>query len=75
MPSWHFAGDKRTAADSYVFLEKFLERFPAYVGREFWIAGESYGGHYVRPHCSVVCCALDSPGSSAQAACAQHTHM
>ena len=52
MRCWHFAGDKRTAADTYVFLEGFLERFPAYVGREFWIAGESYGGHYVRPHCS-----------------------
>lgn len=41
-------GDERTARDAYVFLEKFLERFPAYAGRDFWIAGESYGGHYVR---------------------------
>ena len=41
-------GDERTARDAYVFLKKFLERFPAYAGRDFWIAGESYGGHYVR---------------------------
>jgi len=42
------AGDARTAADTYTFLEKFVERFPAYAGRPLWVAGESYGGHYVR---------------------------
>ena len=67
MRSWHCAGDKRTAADTYVFLEKFLERFPTYVGREFWIAGESYGGHYVRPHCSHEC-------NPRTAACQGHLH-
>lgn len=40
-------GDKRTAEDSLAFLLKWVERFPQYKGRDFYIAGESYGGHYV----------------------------
>ncbi|CAL9246711.1 unnamed protein product [Arabidopsis halleri] len=40
-------GDMNTAADNYIFLVKWLERFPEYKGREFYIAGESYAGHYV----------------------------
>ncbi|KAF8410023.1 hypothetical protein HHK36_002543 [Tetracentron sinense] len=40
-------GDKSTAADSYTFLVKWLERFPQYKTRDFFITGESYAGHYV----------------------------
>ncbi|KAL3160666.1 hypothetical protein ABBQ32_010583 [Trebouxia sp. C0010 RCD-2024] len=40
-------GDERTAEDAYQFLLGFLARFPQYAGRPFWLAGESYGGHYV----------------------------
>ncbi|XP_059649141.1 serine carboxypeptidase-like 40 [Cornus florida] len=40
-------GDKKTAADNYLFLLNWFERFPEYKGREFYIAGESYAGHYV----------------------------
>ncbi|KAK2968265.1 hypothetical protein RJ640_027654, partial [Escallonia rubra] len=40
-------GDKRTAADNYVFLLNWFERFPEYKSREFYISGESYAGHYV----------------------------
>ncbi|PAN43466.1 hypothetical protein PAHAL_8G237900 [Panicum hallii] len=40
-------GDDRTAHDSYTFLVKWFERFPQYKYRDFYIAGESYGGHYV----------------------------
>nr|XP_019710268.1 serine carboxypeptidase II-3 isoform X2 [Elaeis guineensis] len=40
-------GDSRTAEDSYVFLVNWMDRFPEYKGRDFFIAGESYAGHYV----------------------------
>jgi serine carboxypeptidase-like clade 2 len=40
-------GDKRTAADTYTFLQSFFTYFPQYVSNELWITGESYGGHYV----------------------------
>ncbi|XWS07927.1 hypothetical protein CRYUN_Cryun41cG0033600 [Craigia yunnanensis] len=40
-------GDKRTAKDAYTFLIKWLERFPDYKHRPFYIAGESYAGHYI----------------------------
>ncbi|KAJ3669133.1 hypothetical protein LUZ60_011083 [Juncus effusus] len=41
------AGDERTAMDAFSFLENWFERFPQYKYREFYIAGESYAGHYV----------------------------
>uniref|UniRef100_A0A0E0L8R8 Carboxypeptidase n=1 Tax=Oryza punctata TaxID=4537 RepID=A0A0E0L8R8_ORYPU len=40
-------GDARTANDSLMFLTKWIERFPQYKGREFYVTGESYAGHYV----------------------------
>ena len=40
-----FTGDERTASDALAFILGFLERFPSYIGRPFWIAGESYGGN------------------------------
>ncbi|KAL0798261.1 hypothetical protein Bca101_053435 [Brassica carinata] len=40
-------GDKRTAQDSLKFLLKWVERYPEYKGREFYIVGESYAGHYI----------------------------
>ncbi|CAM8962120.1 hypothetical protein QQ045_004773 [Rhodiola kirilowii] len=41
------AGDKRTASDAYTFLTKWLRRFPEYRYRPFYLAGESYAGHYI----------------------------
>ncbi|KAK6256639.1 hypothetical protein QUC31_000098 [Theobroma cacao] len=40
-------GDRKTAQDSYIFLINWLERFPQYKTRDFYITGESYAGHYV----------------------------
>ncbi|XWS25665.1 hypothetical protein CRYUN_Cryun27aG0087000 [Craigia yunnanensis] len=44
---YKLSGDVRTAQDSYTFLVNWLERFPEYKTREFFITGESYAGHYV----------------------------
>ncbi|KAF9587701.1 hypothetical protein IFM89_004678, partial [Coptis chinensis] len=41
------SGDERTAKDAYVFLVNWLERFPQYKTREFYLTVESYSGHYV----------------------------
>lgn len=32
------------AEDAYIFLVNWLERFPQYKHREFYMAGESYAG-------------------------------
>ncbi|KAL5995234.1 hypothetical protein ACLOJK_025292 [Asimina triloba] len=44
---YNLSGDKKTAEDAYVFLVNWLERFPEYKTRDFYITGESYAGHYV----------------------------
>ncbi|KAA8537712.1 hypothetical protein F0562_027298 [Nyssa sinensis] len=44
---YDLSGDNRTAIDSYTFLVNWLERFPEYKTRDFFITGESYAGHYV----------------------------
>ncbi|XP_062193852.1 serine carboxypeptidase 1-like [Phragmites australis] len=51
---YNTVGDRRTAEDTYVFLVKWLERFPEYKGRDFYVAGESYGGHYVPELATVI---------------------
>ncbi|MFS7899950.1 putative carboxypeptidase D [Helianthus anomalus] len=40
-------GDKRTSKDALQFLLNWLERFPKYKGRDFYLTGESYAGHSV----------------------------
>ncbi|CAN4105495.1 unnamed protein product [Withania somnifera] len=40
-------GDTNTAKDSYKFLVNWFRRFPQFKSHEFYIAGESYAGHYV----------------------------
>ncbi|WMV12939.1 hypothetical protein MTR67_006324 [Solanum verrucosum] len=40
-------GDEKTRQDSFTFLINWMERFPEYKNRDFYIVGESYAGHYV----------------------------
>ncbi|XP_012465916.1 serine carboxypeptidase-like 34 [Gossypium raimondii] len=40
-------GDEITAKDSYAFLVNWFKRFPQFKSHDFYIAGESYAGHYV----------------------------
>ncbi|EOA34398.1 hypothetical protein CARUB_v10021926mg [Capsella rubella] len=47
-------GDDFTARDAYAFIQKWLERFPAYRGNDFYIAGESYAGKYIPELAEVV---------------------
>ncbi|PNT64735.1 putative serine carboxypeptidase-like 23 [Brachypodium distachyon] len=44
---YDLSGDERTADDAFVFLVNWLERFPEYKNRAFYISGESFAGHYV----------------------------
>jgi len=39
--------DTKTAQLNYEFLQRFLEVFPQYQGRDLWLTGESYAGVYV----------------------------
>ncbi|XP_030446821.1 serine carboxypeptidase-like 35 [Syzygium oleosum] len=40
-------GDHVTAGDSHSFLMGWFQRFPSFRSHDFYIAGESYAGHYV----------------------------
>ncbi|KAG7349775.1 serine carboxypeptidase [Nitzschia inconspicua] len=40
-------GDAQTAIDNYIFIRQFLDRFPERQSNDFYIASESYGGHYM----------------------------
>ena len=40
-------GDARTAADARLFLLGFQQKFPQFASSPLYVAGESYGGHYV----------------------------
>ncbi|CAN0909095.1 Serine carboxypeptidase-like 34 [Linum grandiflorum] len=40
-------GDSTAAKDAYLFLVNWFRRFPQFRSNEFYIAGESYAGHYV----------------------------
>lgn len=39
--------DEETAQDLWVFAQGILEQFPEYASYDWYLTGESYGGHYV----------------------------
>ncbi|CAH9105394.1 unnamed protein product [Cuscuta epithymum] len=42
-----YVNDDMTARDNLDFLKRWFHKFQKYRGREFFITGESYAGHYV----------------------------
>ena len=42
--------DAKAASDNYRAIQEFLARFPERQNNDFFIASESYGGHYI-PQC------------------------
>jgi serine carboxypeptidase-like clade 2 len=44
---YNYVNDEITARDGLTFLQGWFTKFPEYRDRDFFIAGESYGGHYV----------------------------
>jgi carboxypeptidase C (cathepsin A) len=46
--------DNTTADNSYTFLKAFFAQYPEFQSNEFYIMGESYGGHYVPQLASVI---------------------
>ncbi|KAG9144206.1 hypothetical protein Leryth_021874 [Lithospermum erythrorhizon] len=42
-----YLDDGITARDNIVFLKQWLNKYPQYKNRDFYITGESYAGHYV----------------------------
>ncbi|XP_020080034.1 serine carboxypeptidase-like 34 [Ananas comosus] len=43
----HLLSDEATAIDNYNFLANWFKKFPQYKSHDFYIAGESYAGHYI----------------------------
>jgi len=57
----HIARNEKMVADTFfVFLEKFVEKFPEFQGRPFYITGESYAGHYI-PAITAKIVEMDNP--------------
>jgi cathepsin A (carboxypeptidase C) len=39
--------EQQIASDFYIFLQGFVKAFPQFAGRDLYITGESYAGHYI----------------------------
>jgi len=46
-PADYTTNDSRTAQDNYNFLLGWFNQFPQFKTNDFYVTGESYGGHYV----------------------------
>jgi len=64
----------KTAHDDWVFMQRWVERFPEFADNKLWITGESYGGDYgVLSHPAVL--ELSLPTSSRVACVARWLHV
>ena len=45
--STYVKNESQIASDFYTFFVGFLEKFPDFKGRELYITGESFSGHYI----------------------------
>lgn len=43
----YYTDDIKTAKDNYNALIEWFKKFPSFIHRDFYIAGESYAGHYI----------------------------
>ena len=43
----HPTNELEIAEDMYMFMSKFLDKYPQLKGKDFYITGESYAGHYI----------------------------
>lgn len=43
----YVTSEEQVAEDMYQFLQGFFKKYPQYQGRDFYVTGESYAGHYV----------------------------
>ena len=55
-------GDEEAASDNVVAIKSFLKKFPERVSNDFYIASESYGGHYVPQLAKKIVDRLGTPG-------------
>jgi len=45
--NYAYKNQEEISSDFYIFLQEFLGAFPQYKGRDFYLAGEGYAGHYI----------------------------
>jgi carboxypeptidase C (cathepsin A) len=46
-PSDYYTNDRKAAVDNYQLILEFFKRYPERQSNDFYIASESYGGHYM----------------------------
>jgi serine carboxypeptidase-like clade 2 len=49
------SSDASTAVDNYQAMQVFLTKFPQYTNQDFYLAGESYAGHYIPTVVDLIC--------------------
>lgn len=63
-PEDYVASDESTAQLNYQLIRSFFQRFPSYANNSFYLASESYGGHYIPTLADVIVTANAANASS-----------